>query len=103
MFAFAFARRRIPQLSARASLLSRNYGVQVPPGLAQGEETIWTKLADRFSPESLHVQDVSGMSPFVSEVHTNAPYVQEDAELSMQSIFRARSFEDSPWLSSTGW
>ena len=63
MFAFALASRRIrsaPFTAARI-LSRRGYALQVPPGLAEGEKTIWQKLEDRFSPETLQVQDVSGM------------------------------------------
>ncbi|PSS36881.1 hypothetical protein PHLCEN_2v1309 [Hermanssonia centrifuga] len=61
MLALAAARRRIFQGPSRstASFL-RSYVVPPPPGLDEGEQNIFRKLTDRFSPKELAVQDVSG-------------------------------------------
>lgn len=61
MLAFALARRRIAQIPSRTALIYRGY-VAPPPGLDKGEQNIYKKLAERFSPTALSVQDVSGIS-----------------------------------------
>ena len=39
---------------------ARAYVAQPPPGLSEGEQVIYRRLADRFSPKELAVQDISG-------------------------------------------
>lgn len=60
MLALTLIRRRLAQVPARVGVLSRSYAVQRPPDLDEGEQKIFSKLADKFAPTSLAVQDVSG-------------------------------------------
>lgn len=61
MLAFTLARRRAAQLPRNALNIAnrRNYVTQ-PPVLDEGEQNIFKKLTDKFSPKDLAVQDVSG-------------------------------------------
>lgn len=54
---FALTARRI----AAARSLLRAYSVAAPTGLDMGEKNIFSKLAERFQPTALNVQDVSGV------------------------------------------
>lgn len=63
MFALTLARRRIAQIAPRYAVtagLPRFYVAQPPPGLDEGEQNIYSKLSNKFSPTELAVQDVSG-------------------------------------------
>ncbi|CCM01041.1 uncharacterized protein FIBRA_03089 [Fibroporia radiculosa] len=56
MFSVALVRRLA---GTRVPLLARGY-VAAPQNLSEGENTIYAKLTEKFSPSELQVQDVSG-------------------------------------------
>ena len=73
MLAIALARRRVAQIPSVAAL-RRAYTLPPPSGLDEGERNIYTKLAERFAPTSLLVQDISGAcrhshAVFLSQIH----------------------------------
>jgi BolA-like protein 3 len=47
---------------SRAFVPARSYTAAPPSGLSEGEQDIFTKLTERFSPSALQVADVSGAS-----------------------------------------
>lgn len=60
MLASVLARRRTLQTCLNPRLLSRSYTLPPPTGLDEGERSIHQKLAEKFDPKELLVQDVSG-------------------------------------------
>ncbi|VDC06218.1 unnamed protein product [Peniophora sp. CBMAI 1063] len=57
---FALAARRTVASGLLSRPLLRAYSVAPPPDLDEGERNIFSKLAERFQPSALNVQDVSG-------------------------------------------
>ncbi|KAI0079717.1 bola-like protein [Panus rudis PR-1116 ss-1] len=53
----SLVRRRLASRSLPGAL--RPYTAPPPPGLSDGEQAIYRKLADKFQPDDLRVQDVS--------------------------------------------
>ncbi|KZV71441.1 bola-like protein [Peniophora sp. CONT] len=57
---FALSARRAVASALTTRTLLRAYSVAAPTGLDEGEKNIFSKLAERFQPTALNVQDVSG-------------------------------------------
>ncbi|KAF8897222.1 bola protein [Infundibulicybe gibba] len=58
---FALIRRLVPTTTLNLRRLATNQSTPAPPSdLTEGEQVIHAKLADRFAPSQLQVQDVSG-------------------------------------------
>ena len=57
---FTLLARRSVASAATVRPLVRAYSVAAPPELDEGERNIFSKLAERFEPTALNVQDVSG-------------------------------------------